>query len=270
MIELKSISGSCFSGEVKDVSFRLPNGKTYGVFSTHYADAVCLLALLSGARTPTGGSVLAGGFDLHREAKEARRSITYLSANLLPDNELTPIEYLMTVADIRELPYDKTLRHAHELLELADLSGKKETLISNLSYSEKRILCLLQLLLGKPEFLVLTSPFSGLIPKDVQKMRDLIHYLGDTYTIFICTPSPKELCDMCDEILVLEDSTLKTIAPANDEALAKELSAPAAEIVSQPESNTPKSNREKALWKLLMQKSGECEVLDSEEKEDEN
>ena len=74
MIELKSISGSCFGGEVRDVSFRLPNGKTYGVFSSCYSDAVCLLAFMSGTRTPSGGSVLAGGFDLHREAKAARRA----------------------------------------------------------------------------------------------------------------------------------------------------------------------------------------------------
>ena len=270
MIELKSISGSFLAGSVRDVSFRLPNGKTYGVFSPSYEDAVCLLALMSGARTPIGGSVLAGGFDLHREAKQARKSIGYLPADLLPDGELTPIEYFMTVADMLELPYDKTVRRAHELLELADLAGKKERLIANLSHGEKRILCLLQLLLGKPEFLILTSPLSGLIPKDAQKMRELIAYLGDTYTIFVSTPSSKDLCEMCNEILVLQDGTLKTIASANDEALVAELSVTPEETAPVEVKDAASSNREKALWKLLMQKSNDYEVLDDEEKEDEN
>ena len=267
LIELKSISGSCFGGAVKDVSFRLPNGKTYGVFSPCYEDAVCLLALMSGARTPTDGSVLAGGFDLHCEAKSARKSIGYLPADLLPDGELTPIEYLMTVADMLELPYDKTVRRAHELLELADLAGKKERLIANLSHGEKRILCLLQLLLGKPEFLMLSSPLAGLIPKDAQKMRELIAYLGDTYTIFVSTPSSKDLCEICDEILVLQDGILKTIASPEDEALQKESSALIEESI--PETKNP-TNREKAIWKLLMQKSNDYEAVDDEEKEDEN
>ena len=270
MIELKSISGVCFDGEVKDVSFRLPNGKTYGVYSPRYADAACLLALMSGARTPADGSVLAGGFDLHREAKEVHRSIGFLSADLLPDNELTPIEYLMAVADICELPYDRTLRHAHELLELAGLTNKKERLIVHLSLGEKRTLCILQLLLKKPEFLMLTSPLSGLMPRDAQKMRDLIDYLGDTHTIFLATPSSKDLYEMCDEILVLQDGTLKTITTADDETLATELAVPTVEDLPATESKTPQSNREKAIWKLLMQKSDEYEVLDSEEKEDDN
>ena len=269
MIELKSISGSLSAGSVTDVSFRLPNGKTYGVFSLCYDDTVCLLALMSGARTPTSGTVLAGGFDLHREAKQARRSIAYLSPDLLPDDELTPIEYLMAVADILELPYDKTLRHAHELLELADLAPKKDRLVANLSYGEKRILCLLQLLLGKPEFLMLTSPLSGLTPKDAQKMRELIAFLGDTHTIFLCTPSTNDLLEMCDEILVLQDGTLKTTASANDDALVAEFTAPQKEVVPETK-NVPKTNREKALWKLLTQTSNDYEVLDDEDKEGKN
>ena len=270
MIELKSVSGSLGTGKVRDVSFRLPNGKTYGVFSSCYADSVALLALMSGARTPTLGSVLAGGFNMHREAKKARLGIGYFPADLLPDDELTPLEYFMAVADARDLNYDKTVRRAHELLELADLSKKKDSLIAKLSHGEKRILCLLQLVLGNPEILILTSPLSGLIPKDAQKVRELIAFLGESYTIFLCTPSTKDLTQMCEEILVLEDGTLKTILPANDEALAEALSATPAEPAPEPEADAPTGNCARALLKLLMQKSNEYEVLDTDEKEDEN
>lgn len=270
LIELKSVSGSLGSGNVENVSVRLPNGKTYGVFSPCYADSVALLSLISGARTPTGGTVLVGGFDLHREAKQARRGIGYLPARLLPDEALTPIEYLMAIADARELPYEKTLRHVHEFLELADLAGKKECLISNLSGGEKRALCLLQLLLGNPETLVLTSPLSGLTPKEAQKIRSLIAYFSQTHTVFLCTPSTRDLTEMCDEILVLKSGTLKTVVSANDESLKAELSAPLTEASPAPEAeaNAPSSNRARAILKLLMQKGGDCEVLDTDEKED--
>jgi ABC-2 type transport system ATP-binding protein len=267
LIELKSVSGTFGKGAVKDVSFRLPNGKTYGVFSPRYADAVCLLSLMSGARTPLGGTVLAGGFDLHREPKKARRGIGFLSADLLPDSELTPIEYFMSVADARELSYDKTLRYAHELLELADLIDKKDRLIANLSQGEGRILCLLQTLLGKPEILILTSPFSGLTQKDAQKMRDLIDYFGDTYTIFLCTPVAKELCGACDEILVLEDGTLKSVIPADADAIAAMQSAAPVKDATAPEEP---QKRKRSRWAMLTEKSGAFEVLESDEKEGKN
>ena len=270
MIELKSVSGTLGAGSVRDVSFRLPNGKTYGVFSTRYADAVTLCALMAGAQTPTGGTILVGGFDMHREAKQARRGIGFLPANLLPDDELTPLEYLMSVADARDLNYDKTVRYAHELLELADLADKKHRLIANLSNGEKRTLCLLQTLLGNPEILVLSSPLSGLLPRDAQKMRDLIAYLGETYTIFLCTPSIKDLAQTCDEIIVLQGGMLKTVTSANDEALAEEFSAAPAEESPAPENDAPQSNRTRALLKLLMQKGDTCEVLDTDGKESKN
>ncbi len=267
MIELKSVSGAFGTGEVKNVSFRLPNGKTYGVFSSRYADAVCLLSLMSGAQTPMDGVILAGGFDLHREARQARRGIGFLPADLLPDEELTPIEYLMSVAEARELSYDKTLRYAYELLELADLADKKDRIIANLSHGEGRMLSLLQAVLGKPEILILTSPLSGLTPKDAQKMRDLIGYLGDTYTIFVCTPVAKDLCEMCDEILVLQDGEPKTVTAATaDELLAEYANAPAKVTVTPDEPQKPKRSR----WAMLTEKSSDYEVLDTNEKEDKN
>jgi len=270
LIELKSVSGAFGKGTVKDVSFRLPNGKTYGIFSPCYANVVCLLSLMSGARTPTSGTVLVGGFDLHREAKQARRGIGFLPSELLPDDELTPLEYLMAIAEVCEANYDKALRRVHELLELGDLADKKERLIANLSHGEKRILCLLQVLLGKPEILILTSPLCGLIPKDAQKIRELIHYLSDTYTIFLCTPSAHDLVEMCDEIIILQNGMLKTVLSSNDETLAAELAATPSEVSPAPEVDAPKTARTSAFWKMLTQKSDDYEVLDADEKEGKN
>ena len=268
MIELKSVSGTLGAGSVRDVSFRLPNGKTYGVFSPSYADSVALLALMGGARTPVSGTILAGGFDLHREAKQARRGIAYLGADLLPDDAMTPIEYLMSVADLRDLPYDKTLRRVHELLELAELAEKKEGLIANLSHGEKRILCLLQTLLGNPEILILTSPLLGVTPKYAQKICDFIRYLGDTYTIFLCTPSANDLREMCDEIIVLQGGRFKTVLAANDENLEAETLTPHCEDA--PAEEVASKKRASSRLKMLMQSSSEYEVLDGDEKEGKN
>ena len=269
MIELKSVSGTCGAGAVRDVSLRLPNGKTYGVFSPSYADSAALLALMGGARTPSSGKILAGGFDLHREAKQARRGIAYLGADLLPDDTMTLIEYLMSVADLRDLPYDKTLRRVHELLEIADLAEKKESLISYLSHGEKRILTLMQLLLGNPEILILTSPLSGVTPKYAQKICDLIRYFGDTYTIFLCTPSTADLCELCDEIIILQNGTLKTVLSSSDEALVQEFTATPTEGINAYDEDAPKK-RGASRWNMLLQSSGEYEVLDTDEKEGKN
>ena len=154
----------------------------------------------------------------------------------------------------------------HELLELADLAEKKESLIANLSHGEKRILSLLQLLLGNPEILILTSPLAGVLPSDAQKIRELIKYFSDTYTIFLCTSSVNDLREMCDEIIVLQGGTLKTILAANDENFAEEITIPPCEDA--PSEDVAPQKRASSRLKMLMQSSSEYEVLDADEKED--
>lgn len=98
-------------------------------------------------------------------------------------------------------------------------------------------------------------------------MRDLIDYFGDTYTIFLCTPIAKELCEACDEILVLEDGTLKSVIPADADALAA--MQPAAPVKDATVPEEPQK-RKRSRWAMLTEKSGAFEVLEGDEKEDKN
>ncbi len=266
LVELKSVSGRGVAGNVADVSFRLPNGKIYGAWASPREDASLLLALMSGARTLSGGSVLINGLNLQKEAAQARKCIGYFFADLLPDDNLTPLEYLMLVADMRALPYEKTVRYAHELLEMIDLLEKKDHLIENLTRGEQRLLCLAQLLLGNPEILFLDRPLADMTPRDVQKICALIKHLKATKTIFLCTSSAHDLTELCDEILVLENGALKSIIPANSEALAVLTAVPDTATVDSPvEDETPPktSNR----WQLLTQRSDAYEVIDDGKEE---
>ena len=265
MVELKSVSGSG-SAAVQDVSLRLPNGKTYGIFAPDLNNAAALLAIMSGARALSSGSVYINGFDLHREASHARKSLGYLPAALLPDNELTVLEYLLSVADIRSLPFEKTVRRAHELLDLVDLSDKKDRLVAALSHGEKRLLCLLSLLLCDAEILLLDSPFADLTPRDAQKISALIKHLHATKTIFLCTPSAHDLEDLCDEIVVLGERGVLLTAPVGNDALSAVLTA---KTVPAPSAAPEKPMQARSKrWAMLMQKSGDYEVLDSAEKEE--
>ena len=100
-----------------------------------------------------------------------------------------------------------------------------------------------------------------MIPKDAQKIRELIAYLGETYTIFLCTPLVNDLCQMCEEIIILQNGALKTIAPADQTALMQEYSAASAE-------NTPDEvalqKSKSTRWSMLTQKGADYEVIDDE------
>lgn len=260
MVEVKHLSGGIDKhSAIRDVSFKLPNGAIYGIYDASSEYASSLLALMSGACIPHDGKVLINGFDMQKETQKAKKCTGYLPCNLLPDSELTVSEYLMFIADAKNLSYERTVRYVQELLDLTDLSAHKDRLISSLSFGERRIVGILQALIGNPEILLLDSPSVGTTPRDAQRIRALISHVAQNKTVFLCERSLSDLGEICSEIIILSNGVLQAVAP----------SAEAAAIASRSATNEPSPGKEvgSVRWKLLTQSNDEYELIDSDKEE---
>ncbi len=263
MVEVKRVSGAKAAQDaVEGVSFKLPNGKIYGIYDSTHGCASLLTALMAGAVTPSEGEVLINGFSMQKEAKKAKKCIGYLPFDLCPDDEMTVMEYLLFVADAKGLQFERTVRYLHELLEMTDLSDKKDRLIANLSFGEVRTVGILQSLLGDPEILILDSPCAGTKPRDAQRLRALIRHVAQNKTVFLCERSQADLKELCHEIILLSNGRFVSVESPDSPALQDTANADKNEHA---EADTKKSKDNR--WKMLMQ-SGEEEWIDENEKED--
>jgi ABC-2 type transport system ATP-binding protein len=123
--------------------------------------------------------------------------------------DLTCAEYLEFYAGIHGIPRRKRASIIGDLLELVDLSVKRDEVVEALSRGMKQRLCLARALVHDPEVLILDEPASGLDPRARVELRELVHTLqGIGKTILISSHILFELAEMCTHVAILQDGQL--------------------------------------------------------------
>ena len=96
-----------------------------------------------------------------------------------------------------------------DLLELVNLSDKKDFYVDTLSRGMKQRLCVARALLHNPKLLILDEPSSGLDPRARVEMKELLknlHSMGKT--IVISSHILSELSEMCTSIGIMNRGQL--------------------------------------------------------------
>ncbi len=96
-----------------------------------------------------------------------------------------------------------------DLLELVDLSHKRQAYVDSLSRGMKQRLCLARSLVHDPALLILDEPASGLDPRARVEMRELLKELKSMgKTIIISSHILPELAELCTHIAIMEAGRL--------------------------------------------------------------
>ena len=104
-----------------------------------------------------------------------------------------------------------------DLLELVNLTDKKEFYVDTLSRGMKQRLCVARALLHNPKLLILDEPSSGLDPRARVEMKELLknlHSMGKT--IVISSHILSELSEMCTSIGIMNGGQLITAGRIED------------------------------------------------------
>ena len=203
---------------------------------------------------------------IQREEKQAKPCIGYLPQNLVPYHDMTPLEYLLFVADAKKLPYNRTTRQIHELLDLMGFKDEKKRLIGFLSKGQQRCLAIAQTMLGKAEILFLDDPYDGLGSNDSQVVHTLIDYIAKKKTIIISSSRLSDLKQNCQEILILSQGKIIDIKDPFNSTLDAFLSSLPQE--ASLEKDNKKQKEKSRTLSILTQKQMEYEVIDEKEEED--
>lgn len=264
MIETRALCGGyAKTAVIKNLNVKLQNGAVYVITGNKGAGKSTLLALLSGALTPISGEVRINGFDMRTEAAKAKPCVGYLPEKDCLYEDMTSLEFLLYVADVKKLPYNRTVRRIHELLELVDLWEKRDRLIRFLSAMERRRLSILQTALGKEEILLLDAPLRGLNAAEAQTVYALIKHLSKEKTIILTSATPTEFEKEGAQLLLLRTEDITTLLPGD---VAPTPSAETlTEEVEADDSQTKKESRVAKKWRLLTDKTSDYEVIDTDD-----
>ncbi|GCE20272.1 ABC transporter ATP-binding protein [Dictyobacter kobayashii] len=194
---------------LQDISLEIPRGTIYGLIGPNGAGKTTLLRILAALLTPTSGQVWIEEQEVTRAPSIIQRKVGYMPDFFGVYPDLTSAEYLEFYAGIHGISRQKRNGIVADLLELVELSSKRDAMVETLSRGMKQRLCLARALVHDPEILLLDEPASGLDPRARVELRELVRTLqGLGKTILISSHILLELAEMCTDIAILQNGQL--------------------------------------------------------------
>jgi ABC-2 type transport system ATP-binding protein len=194
---------------VQDLTLSIPKGSLYGLIGPNGAGKTTTLRMLAGLLEPTTGEIIINGQPIQHNLTELRRQIGYMPDFFGVYEDLLVWEYLDFFARCYDLPTQRRKVIIDELLELVDLTEKRESYVHTLSRGMRQRLCLAHAMVHDPQVLLLDEPASGLDPRARVEMRELLRELGAMgKTVVLSSHILSELAELCDSIGIIEKGRL--------------------------------------------------------------
>jgi ABC-2 type transport system ATP-binding protein len=195
---------------VKGVTFSVSRGESFAFLGPNGAGKTTTIRMLTTLLEPTAGSVILNGHDVIHDKHGARRSFGIVFQDPSLDSDLTAYENLEIHAALYSVPKDLFRSRAAELLELVDLTARKDDFVKNFSGGMKRRLEIARGLLHHPKVLFLDEPTLGLDPQTRNHMWSYIKGLRDKegLTVFFTTHYMEEADRNADRIAVIDTGTI--------------------------------------------------------------
>ena len=155
-------------------------------------------------------------------ASRAIRSACAACVGYMPDNfgvydGMKVWEFLDFFAVAYQIPRSRRKQVIGDVLELLDLTHKRDDFVNGLSRGMKQRLCLAKTLVHDPPVLILDEPSSGLDPRARMEVKALLKELRRMgKTILISSHILTELADCCTSIGIIERGQLLMHGPIDE------------------------------------------------------
>lgn len=202
---------------VEDLNLKIDAGELYGFIGPNGAGKSTTIRFLATLLRATGGDGLVNGYSVNKNPLDVRRSVGYMPDNFGVYDGMKVWEFLDFFAVAYQIPRNRRRQVIGDVLELLDLTHKRDDFVNGLSRGMKQRLCLAKTLVHDPPVLILDEPSSGLDPRarlEVKALLKELRHMGKT--ILISSHILSELADCCTSIGIIERGQLLMHGPIAD------------------------------------------------------
>ena len=156
----------CFGSfcAVDDLSFSVAHGEMFGLLGPNGAGKSTLIRVLTTLLPPTSGVARILGLDVVRNADQVRKGIGVIPQAMTSDLDLSAMENMQIFAKLYDVPRERRLKVAKELLQAVDLLPWADKPVKNFSGGMRRRLEIARGLVHEPRIFFLDEPTTGLDP----------------------------------------------------------------------------------------------------------
>ena len=204
---------------VDHLSLVVELGKIYGFLGPNGAGKSTTMNMITGYLGATSGEIKINGHDILKEPEKAKKCIGYLPEQPPLYFDMTVLEYMKFVADLKKIPKNKKANMIEEVMDMVKISDMRNRLIKNLSKGYRQRVGLAEAIMGYPEVIILDEPTVGLDPKQIIEIRTLIKNLKKKHTVILSSHILSEVSAVCDYVLIISHG--KLVASDTPENLGK-------------------------------------------------
>lgn len=194
---------------LKDLTMTINQGDIFGYIGPNGAGKTTTIKILATLVKPTSGYAEICNCNILTQPDDVKRVIGYMPDFFGVYDDMKVWEYLDFFGAAYKIDKAKRRKIIDDVLELTDLTEKKNDFVEALSRGMKQRLCLAKTLVHDPQVLLLDEPASGLDPRARIEMRELLKELRKLgKTVLISSHILTELADFCNTIGILEKGEL--------------------------------------------------------------
>jgi ABC-2 type transport system ATP-binding protein len=186
---------------IRGLTFQAKQGEIVGFLGPNGAGKTTTMRILTGYMPPSEGKGKVAGYDLMDQSLEVRRRVGYLPENVPLYPEMTVVQYLYFMAELRQVPNRND--RVDEVMEQVHIADRAESFIGRLSKGLRQRVGLGQALLHKPEVLILDEPMEGLDPQQQIEVKRLIRETGKEHTVMLSTHILAHAQELCDRVIII-------------------------------------------------------------------
>ena len=202
---------------VRSLDLKIEEGEMFGFIGPNGAGKSTSIRFLATLLRATRGEGTVNGFSVSKQPMDVRRSVGYMPDAFGVYDGMKVWEFLDFFAVAYQIGRTQRKRVIADVLELLDLTYKRDDFVNGLSRGMKQRLCLAKTLVHDPPVLILDEPASGLDPRARVEVKALLKELRRMgKTILISSHILTELADCCTSIGIIERGQLLMHGPMDE------------------------------------------------------
>jgi ABC-type multidrug transport system ATPase subunit len=192
---------------VKGLSLSIEQGMVFGLLGPNGSGKTTTLGIILGVLMHDLGSYCWFD-DIHGEAHRKKIGAILETPNFYP--YLDAIDNLKIVAKIKQVKNS----NIESLLEIVDLSHRKNSKFSSYSLGMKQRLAIASSLIGDPEVLIFDEPTNGLDPQGIAEVRHILKKIAMSgKTVIMASHMLDEVEKICTHVGIMKFGKLLAVGP---------------------------------------------------------
>ena len=202
---------------VNNLSLHIPKGDLFGFVGPNGAGKTTTIRMVCGLLKPTFGNVTINGVSQKENSDAVKRCIGYVPDFFGVYDNFKVWEYMEFYGSMYGITESSMKKITDDLLQLVNLTDKREFYVDTLSRGMKQRLCVARALIHNPALLILDEPSSGLDPRARVEMKELLMNLNSMgKTIIISSHILADISEMCTSIGIMNHGQLITAGRMED------------------------------------------------------